>query len=95
MEKNNLKLFAEKFLEISFNSKKWKKWILPNSTTTEREKSIISGHYIFSNPDFIKIKKEASKELKNKTGIELDDYLKKEIKQSILRYLLNFRVVRN
>jgi hypothetical protein len=95
LEKNNLKLFAEKFLEISFNSKKWKKWILSNSTTTERERSIISGHYIFSNPDFIEIKKIASRELKAKTGIELDDFLKSEIKKSILRYLLNFRVLRN
>ena len=95
LEKNNLKLFADKFLEISFNSKKWKKWILSNSTTTEREKSIISGHYIFSNPDFIEIKKAASRELKDKTGIELDDFLKSEIKKSILRYLLNFRVIRD
>ena len=95
MEKNNLKLFANKFLEMSFNSKKWKKWILSNSITTDKEKSVISGHYIFSNPNFIEIKKKASRELKDNTGIELDDYLKSEIKKSILRYLLNFRVIRN
>ena len=95
MEKNNLKLFATKFLEMSFNSKKWKKWILSNSITTDKEKSVISGHYIFSNPKFIEIKKKASRELKDNTGIELDDYLKSEIKKSILRYLLNFRVIRN
>ena len=40
------------------------------------EKSIISGHYIFSNEEFIDLKKEVSQNLKNKTGIDLDIYLK-------------------
>ncbi len=94
MEENDFKSFATKFLEISYNSGKWKKWILPNSSINDREKSIISGHYIFSNEEFIDLKKEVSQNLKNKTGIDLDIYLKDQVKKSIFRYLYNFRLVR-
>jgi hypothetical protein len=91
MEDNDLKSFADNFLELAYNSKKWGKWMLPNSTASDREKSIISGHYIFSTPECIELKKEVSQRLKSKR-IELDDYLRNEVKKSILRYLHNFRL---
>ena len=94
MEENNFKSFASKFLELSYNSGKWKKWIIPNSSINDREKSIIAGHYIFSMEEFIDLKKEVYQNLKNKIGIELDVYLKDQVKKSILRYLYNFRLVR-
>ena len=93
MEENNFKSFATKFLELSYNSRKWEKWIIPNSSINDREKSIIAGHYIFSKEEFIDLKKEVSQNLKNKIGIELDVYLKDQVKKSIFRYLCNFRLV--
>ena len=39
--------FVDEFLEISYQSKKWEKWLVPGSKITKSEKAIISGHYIF------------------------------------------------
>jgi hypothetical protein len=84
---------ADKFLELAYKSKRWEKWMLPNTTASDRDRSIISGHYIFSTPEFIELKKEVSQCLKNK-GIELDVYLHDQVKKSIFRYLHNFRLAK-
>ena len=91
LENNSLGLLAVKFIELSYKSKKWYKWMLPNSTASIREKAIISGHYIFSTPEYIELKKEASLNLKKK-GIELDIHLCNQVKKSIFRYMYNFRL---
>ena len=65
--------------------------ILGNKTT-DREKAIIAGHYNFSKPEFIEIKNKAERILFTK-DIKLNDVLKKAIKNSIYRYLYNFRMV--
>jgi len=91
LENNNLSSLALKFIELSFNSRKWCKWMLPNSTASVREKAIISGHYVFSTPECIELKKEASLNLKKK-GVDLDAYLREQIKKSIFRYMYNFRL---
>ena len=92
LEKNNLRSLALKFIELSHNSKKWHKWMLPNSPASVREKAIISGHYIFSTPQFIELKKEASLNLEKK-GINLNAHLCEQIKKSIFRYIYNFRLI--
>ena len=92
LENNNLGSLALKFIELSYKSKKWHKWMLPNSTASVREKAIISGHYIFSTPECIELKKEASLNL-GKKGIDLDAHLCEQIKKSIFRYIYNFRLI--
>jgi tagatose-1,6-bisphosphate aldolase non-catalytic subunit AgaZ/GatZ len=91
LENNSLGLLAEKFIELSYKSKKWYKWLLTNSTASTREKAIISGHYVFSTPEYIELKKEASSSLKKK-GIDLDIHLCNQVKKSIFRYMYNFRL---
>lgn len=93
MEDNNLASLSDKFLELAYNSKKWDKWMLPNTTASDRDRSIISGHYIFSTQECLEIKKEAAQYLKKKR-IDLDSYLRDQIKKSIFRYLHNFRLAR-
>lgn len=93
LEKNNLNKLSEDFLEISFNSGKWKKWMLPNTNTTKKEKAIISGHYIFSSVDFIKLKKKILENMENPN--DFDNYLKNEIKKSILTYLKNLKLIQS
>ena len=66
--------------------------MIKNSKANNYEKSIIAGHYIFSNPKFLEIKESAAKYLKKKKNLNLDKVLK-EIKKSILRYLYNFNLV--
>lgn len=93
LEDNNLETIATKFIDLSYKSKKWSKWILPNSTVSDRDKAIISGHYIFSTPECLELKKEALLNLKQK-GMDLNIYLRNQIKKSILRYIRNFRLVK-
>jgi tagatose-1,6-bisphosphate aldolase non-catalytic subunit AgaZ/GatZ len=93
MEDNNLTSLADKFLELAYNSKKWDKWMLPNTTASDRDRSIISGHYIFSTQECLELKKEVAQYLKKKR-IDLDSYLCSQVKKSIFRYLHNFRLAR-
>ena len=93
LKKFNLKNYLNRFLEISYNSKKWKKWVINEKLISDYEKSIISGHYIFSSSDFLKIKKELNY-IFEKKKINLDNELKKSIKKSILRYLNCFELIK-
>lgn len=94
LESNGLSNHAERFLKISYDSNKWDKWMLENTRATDRDRSLIAGHYVFSMPEVKELKIEAGKELERK-GIHLEEYLKQQVKQSILRYLRNFRLVRS
>ncbi|HJZ23212.1 MAG TPA: class II D-tagatose-bisphosphate aldolase, non-catalytic subunit [Candidatus Babeliales bacterium] len=89
---HNLEDLSKQFIQLVNTSKKWEKWMLPNSTAGEKEKAIIAGHYMFADARFIEVKKAAQIELQSK-NIDIDEYLKMAIKQSILRYLKNFRML--
>ncbi|MCD7780878.1 MAG: class II D-tagatose-bisphosphate aldolase, non-catalytic subunit [Candidatus Gastranaerophilales bacterium] len=91
LEKYNLLNIENEFLELAYNSKKWEKWLVTGSRLNKRDKAIIAGHYIFSNPDFIKIKDFAQKHLIHQ-GIVIDDYLKDKVKDEIYRYMQDFRL---
>jgi tagatose-1,6-bisphosphate aldolase non-catalytic subunit AgaZ/GatZ len=93
-EENGLQKEAEKLLAIAFDSKKWFKWMLKETVATDRDRAIIAGHYVFSNPDFIEVKEKAS-EILLKKGIDTDFVLKSKLKMSISRYLKNFRLIEN
>ena len=92
LEKNGLGTLAERFLEIAYTSKKWSKWMLPNSTASDRDRSIIAGHYVFASNECLDLKSDASVSLAKK-GIDIDTYLKDKVKESIYRYLYHFRLV--
>ena len=93
LEANGLTKLAERFLQLAYDSNKWNKWMLANTQATDRDRSIIAGHYVFSKLECAELKAEASLELARK-GIELEQHLKHKVKQSILRYLRNFRLVK-
>lgn len=94
MEEKGLKDLADGFLSIAYASGKWKKWIISDSKTSDRDKAILAGHYVFSHPECNSIISKASKQL-FKTGFDLNQYLKGQIKISILRYIRNFRLMRS
>ena len=85
--------FLEDFYEISYNSKKWKKWLVKDSKTNKIDKAVIAGHYIFSSKKFQILKGKIEKFL-NKKNINLDNYLQKRIEKSIMRYAKNFNLVK-
>jgi hypothetical protein len=92
LETHGLNDLAEKFLDLSYSSKKWEKWMLKDSDATDRERSIIAGHYVFSNPKFMDIKSVA-KNILIKKNIDLDYLLKEAIKKAIFRYMINFKLI--
>ncbi len=92
LEANGMANLSDRFLEISYKSNKWDKWMLENTTATDRDRSLIAGHYVFSTPEVLQLKAEAQKNLERK-GILLENYLKEQVKLSILRYLRNFRLI--
>jgi tagatose-1,6-bisphosphate aldolase non-catalytic subunit AgaZ/GatZ len=91
LESNGLSAYADDFLKISFDSRKWEKWMLDNTVASDRERSIIAGHYVFSHPACVELKNKASMEL-SKKGIDLNLFLKNAVKNSIFRYMNNFRL---
>lgn len=94
---NILKTFGFKkeidsFIEIAIESQKWSKWMLKDSKASDFEKAIICGHYIFSNKEIILLKERIQENLYMK-NIDLDSYLKRLIKESMMKYLILFRMI--
>lgn len=93
LEANGLDELATRFLALAYESNKWDKWMLDGTTATDRDRSLIAGHYVFSTPECKELKAEAAKLLARK-HIDLEAHLKQRVKNSILRYLRSFRLVR-
>ena len=91
LKKNQLEKELEKFVEISYSSNKWKKWMLRNSKLGKQEMAIISGHYIFGKNEFVDLKNNVEKKISLEDT--LDSYLKNEVKKSIIRYLRLFSII--
>jgi tagatose-1,6-bisphosphate aldolase non-catalytic subunit AgaZ/GatZ len=94
LESNGLAKYAEQFLKISYDSNKWQKWMTEKTRATDRDRSLIAGHYVFSVPEVKELKIKAGIELE-RIGVNLEDYLKQQVKQAIMRYLRNFRLVKS
>jgi tagatose-1,6-bisphosphate aldolase non-catalytic subunit AgaZ/GatZ len=75
------------FYQISYDSMKWKKWMLKNTNASDMDRAIIAGHYVFSSDEFIKLKAEASDRIDN-----LNHILKSKVKESIYRYMKAFNL---
>jgi tagatose-1,6-bisphosphate aldolase non-catalytic subunit AgaZ/GatZ len=89
---NGLSSMADQFLKVAFESRKWEKWMLKGTEASDEDRAIIAGHYVFASDEIAILLKEASEYL-NKKGIDLDRQLKEAVKASIMRYLVNFRLV--
>lgn len=87
LEEGGHRDLLEIFIKISFESMKWKKWMLNNTNASDTEKAIIAGHYVFSSESFIEMKKEAVKRINN-----LDFLLKERVKSSIYKYMKAFNL---
>ena len=92
LKENGLTSLFDEFVQISLASKKWKKWLKPNSEISDLEKAIISGHYIFATEEFKNLKQKACFILSQK-GVDLNKHLKNDIKIAILKYLTKFNLI--
>ena len=91
LEQNNLYEMEKKFIDIAYNSKKWEKWMMPNSKTTKKDKAIIAGHYIFSSKEFEVLKNEILE--KKEKEESFNNFLKSQIRISIVNYLKNLNII--
>ena len=89
LKRHKLTNLINDFYEYAYNSLKWQKWMLPNTTKTKSEMSIIAGHYVFSSKNFIDLKNKAYAIVGEKN---LEEELKLKVKESIFRYVRNFRL---
>ena len=87
LEEHYLFELANEFLELSYNSKKWDKWLIVGSRISRRDKALISGHYVYSTDEFKTIKEKAQKQINN---FDIDSYLKNSVKRLILDYMIKF-----
>jgi tagatose-1,6-bisphosphate aldolase non-catalytic subunit AgaZ/GatZ len=83
---NHIDLLDE-FLKISYDSMKWKKWMLKDTAANDTDRAIIAGHYVFSSDKFIELKAKANRKIDN-----LDGFLKSKVKESIFRYMNAFKL---
>ena len=91
MKNNNLTNLSDRFLDLSYESNKWNKWMKRNSLATKKEKSLISGHYIFSTEEFQYIYSEAKNFLQKKK-IDLNKLIKRDLSKSLDRYVKNLGI---
>ncbi len=84
----------DKLIEIAYTSGKWKKWILPDSTATDRDRAIIAGHYVYSDEEFVHVK-ERIRETCKKKGFDFDAGQREAIKMMIMRIMACFGLYNN
>jgi hypothetical protein len=89
LRRNGLTALADAFLELAYASRKWAKWLAPDSAATREDMAVMAGHYTFSSPGCVELKEKARAELAPK-GIALENELKLAVKRSIFRYLRHF-----
>lgn len=94
MEEQGMEDLAERFLRLAYESNNWCKWILPDNHIHDRDCAVVAGHYVFATEECKEIKLEVQSRIHNKS-IDLEGFLKERVKESIMRYLRNFRLVRN
>ena len=92
LEESGLNSISDEFLDLAYSSKKWEKWMIKDSDASDRQRALIAGHYVFSKSECREIKLKAQLALAAK-DIDLDFLLKKAVKDSIYRYMLNFRLL--
>jgi len=87
LKENKCDDLLDEFLKISYDSEKWKKWMLKDTDANDLDRAIIAGHYVFSSEEIIELKAKAKKRINN-----LDKYLKNAVKKSIFRYMSAFNL---
>jgi len=87
LQENSYTDLLNDFFQISYDSMKWKKWMLKDTDASDMDRAIIAGHYVFSSNEFINLKAEASDRIE-----DLNHILKSKVKESIYRYMKAFNL---
>jgi hypothetical protein len=82
---------SERFLKLAYETRKWEKWEVPGSQSSDRERAIWAGHYVFSTPDFVDLKEEANARLASR-DIDVDRVVQRRIAAVMERHVRAFRL---
>ena len=88
-----LKHQEELFLIQAYETGKWGKWMLPDSTASDRERAIIAGHYVFGTPEFAEVRGQID-DACSRNSMDLQDRVDDQLRQTLLRYLTSLRLVK-
>ena len=83
LKKNKLDAELNNFYKLSFNTRKWERWLKDESNCSDIDKSIISGHYVFSSNEFNNLRKQIDKKLGQ---INVDNIIKTAISTKLNMY---------
>lgn len=90
LEQANLRRARDRFLEIAYDSGRWRKWVARPRKEDDYTCAVMSGHYVFSMPEVREIREHVADQL----GIgqeAMDARLRRSVKAVILRHLSQFR----
>ncbi|MBP2233427.1 fructose/tagatose bisphosphate aldolase [Azospirillum agricola] len=77
----------QEFVRLAVESGTWRKWVDNDAAYSDVHLATICGHYCFSHPEVLRIKRELDRFLTRKGGVSLDSLLKVEIERKILFYV--------
>lgn len=84
LRSHGLTRLLDRFIEIALASRKWERWLLPESVADDLERAIISGHYIFSSDSYRSLKEEAVDACVRR-GLDLEQTLRCAVRREIIR----------
>jgi hypothetical protein len=91
LKDNALETELKGFLDLAYTSRKWEKWMCPDTQASDLDRAVIAGHYVFAHPQCAEIKASAQKTLGSR--VDIDACLKESVKNSIRRYLSCFKMM--
>ena len=86
LNNHSLKEELAKFNDLCYNSRKWEKWLLHKPNASMEDKVLCSGHYVFSNSQFIKEVRQPLKDV-----CDIDNIIKDKIRTRIKELLWNVK----
>lgn len=86
----DLSIECEQFMALAYETRKWEKWMLPETDADDRQRAIIAGHYVFGTPEFAEISARI-KAVAAFRGIDFDLALREHIAGIVVGYLNSLR----
>jgi fructose/tagatose bisphosphate aldolase len=82
----------DRFLELAYDSGKWRKWMAERTAASDYDRAVIAGHYVFSSPEVAEIRERLARGLPG-GACELDDRLRGAVKRRIVCHMQRFGLV--
>jgi hypothetical protein len=78
----------DEMLELFYESKRWVKWVNPESDCTRLHRAVIAGHYTFSTSEFRRVKERIAAAALQQ-GIDVDAFVVASLTTLLNRYAWN------